>query len=274
MALASSQAGSDGRPRMIPLTVVARTGPARGASQINRRDLAREALVAANVAGRPAGDVGRELTRTLGAIKLPPGYQIVFGGSTKDLAETSGYAATALILGGIFIYIVLASQFASFLQPLAIMASLPLSLVGVFLGLLVAGTTLNIFSAIGFLTLMGLVTKNAILLVDFANQARAKGRSLADALLEAGTVRLRPILMTTLAMIFGMMPLALAVGEGAGQRAPMAHAAIGGLISSTLLTLVVVPVLLTHLHSLRRLGKARLAAPARAWAGGAGHTLR
>jgi hydrophobic/amphiphilic exporter-1 (mainly G- bacteria), HAE1 family len=261
ITITSSQTNADGTPRMVPLNAVARVEPGQGASQINRRDLAREALVAANVAGRPAGDVGRELTRTLGEIKLPPGYQIVFGGSTKDLAETAGYAATALILGVIFIYLVLASQFGCFLQPLAIMASLPLSLVGVFLGLLVAGSTLNIFSAIGFLTLMGLVTKNAILLVDFANQAQAKGQSQTEALLEAGCVRLRPILMTTLAMIFGMLPLALALGEGSAQRAPMAHAVIGGLISSTLLTLVVVPVLLTYLNGCSRWVKARFTAP-------------
>src|SRR5262249_23405516 len=172
------------RPRSAPPNPGARSERGQGASQINRRDLAREALVAANVSGRPAGDVGSELTRTLADVKLPPGYQIVFGGSTKDLAETAGYAATALILGVVFIYLVLASQFGCFLQPLAIMMSLPLSLVGVFLGLLVAGTTLNIFSAIGFLTLMGLVTKNAILLVDFANQAQAKGMSQTEALLE------------------------------------------------------------------------------------------
>jgi hypothetical protein len=132
ITIASSLTNADGTPRMVPLNAVARIEPGQGASQINRRDLAREALVAANVSGRPAGDVGRELTRTLGGIKLPPGYQIVFGGSTKDLAETAGYAATALILGVIFIYLVLASQFGCFLQPLAIMASLPLSLVGVF----------------------------------------------------------------------------------------------------------------------------------------------
>jgi HAE1 family hydrophobic/amphiphilic exporter-1 len=127
------------------------------------------------------------------------------------------------------------------------MMSLPMSLIGVFLGLLVAGTTLNIFSAIGFIMLMGLVTKNAILLVDFFNQARARGAGVEEALLEAGSIRLRPILMTTLAMIFGMMPLALGMGEGASQRAPMAHAVIGGLISSTLLTLVVVPVVLVYI---------------------------
>ena len=147
----------------------------------------------------------------------------------------------------ILIYLILASQFGSFLQPLAIMASLPLSLVGVFVGLLVAGSTLNIFSAIGFIMLMGLVTKNAILLVDFSNQARARGMDQRDALVEAGIIRLRPIVMTTAAMVFGMLPLALGIGEGAQQRAPMAHAVIGGLISSTVLTLLVVPVVLTFL---------------------------
>ena len=139
------------------------------------------------------------------------------------------------------------------------MMSLPMSLIGVFLGLLIAGTTLNIFSAIGFIMLMGLVTKNAILLVDFFNQARARGTPVNEALLEAGSIRLRPILMTTLAMVFGMMPLALGLGEGASQRAPMAHAVIGGLISSTLLTLVVVPVVLVYID---RVGPGRASASA------------
>jgi HAE1 family hydrophobic/amphiphilic exporter-1 len=162
----------------------------------------------------------------------------------------------------ILIYLILASQFGSFLQPLAIMMSLPLSLVGVFLGLLVTGSTLNIFSAIGFIMLMGLVTKNAILLVDFANQAHRRGQDLHSAIVAAGTVRLRPIVMTTMAMIFGMLPLALGLGEGAQQRAPMAHAVIGGLISSTLLTLVVVPVILTFLEGLSvRLRRRRIAVP-------------
>ena len=147
----------------------------------------------------------------------------------------------------IFIYLILASQFASFLQPIAIMVSLPFSLIGVLLALLLTGTTLNIFSMIGFIMLMGLVTKNAILLVDFANRARRGGRQLHDALLQAGQVRLRPILMTTAAMIFGMLPLALGLGEGGETQAPMGRAIIGGVITSTLLTLVVVPVLYTYL---------------------------
>jgi HAE1 family hydrophobic/amphiphilic exporter-1 len=163
-----------------------------------------------------------------------------------------GYALSALLLAIIFIYLILASQFGSFLQPVAIMMSLPLSLIGVLLALLLARSTLNIFSIIGFVMLMGLVTKNAILLVDFTNQLRAAGREREQAILEAGRIRLRPILMTTFAMVFGMIPLALGIGEGSEQRAPMAHAVIGGIITSTLLTLVVVPVIYTYLDDLAR----------------------
>jgi HAE1 family hydrophobic/amphiphilic exporter-1 len=138
------------------------------------------------------------------------------------------------------------------------MASLPFSLIGVFLALLLTGTTLNLFSMIGFIMLMGLVTKNAILLVDFANRARRAGASLHDSLLQAGQVRLRPIMMTTAAMIGGMTPLALGLGQGGEIQAPMGRAIIGGVITSTLLTLVVVPVLYAYLdefHERRRAGR-------------------
>jgi HAE1 family hydrophobic/amphiphilic exporter-1 len=188
----------------------------------------------------------------LAGIPTQPGYRFVMGGSTKDIQETLGYALSALLLAVIFIYLILASQFGSFLQPVAIMMSLPLSLIGVLLALLIARSTLNIFSIIGFVMLMGLVTKNAILLVDFTNQLRAAGQDRAHAILEAGRIRLRPILMTTFAMVFGMIPLALGIGEGSEQRAPMAHAVIGGIITSTLLTLVVVPVIYTYLDDLAR----------------------
>ena len=156
-----------------------------------------------------------------------------------------------LALAIIFIYLILASQFGSFLHPFAIMLSLPLSLVGVALALLATGDTLNMMSMIGLIMLMGLVTKNAILLIDFTNQARAAGTPRDEALIKAGSTRLRPIVMTTLAMIFGMLPLAFAIGAGAEMRAPMARAVIGGLITSTLLTLVVVPVVYTYLDGLR-----------------------
>ena len=240
----------NGLPRMVHIAQIADVVTDVGASQINRRDLNREVQITANVYGRSAGEVSSDLQKVLTEIKLPPGYRFVFGGSTKDMAESAAYAGQALLMAVILIYLILASQFGSFLQPIAIMMSLPMSLIGVFLGLLIAGTTLNIFSAIGFIMLMGLVTKNAILLVDFFNQARERGTPVNEALLEAGSIRLRPILMTTLAMVFGMMPLALGLGEGATQRAPMAHAVIGGLISSTLLTLVVVPVVLVYIDRL------------------------
>ena len=248
--LAGAQTGTDGGPKMVALRQVAEFLPGAGATQINRKDLSREVLITANASGRPAGDLGQLIKAQIGTIPLQPGYRFVMGGSTKDIQETMGYALTALVLAVIFIYLILASQFASFLQPLAIMASLPLALAGVLIALLVARSTLNIFSIIGFVTLMGLVTKNAILLVDFINHKLAEGMDRRSAVIEAGRVRLRPILMTTSAMIFGMLPLALGVGEGAEQRAPMAHAVIGGIITSTLLTLVVVPVLYTYLDDL------------------------
>jgi HAE1 family hydrophobic/amphiphilic exporter-1 len=166
------------------------------------------------------------------------------------MQESFGYALSALALAVIFIYMILASQFASFLQPVAIMSSLPLTLIGVFLALLFFRSTLNMFSIIGFIMLMGLVTKNAILLVDFANQARRSGVERGAALLQAAHVRLRPILMTTLAMVFGMVPLAFGMSEGSEQRAPMGQAVIGGIITSSLLTLVVVPVIYTYLDDL------------------------
>jgi len=165
------------------------------------------------------------------------------------MQEAFGSALAALGIAVIFIYLILASQFGSFLQPVAIMAALPFSLIGVFLALLLTGSTLNIFSIIGFIMLMGLVTKNAILLVDFSNREQRHGRSQYEAILAAGQVRLRPILMTTLAMLFGMLPMALGLGDGGETQAPMGRAVIGGIITSTLLTLVVVPVAYSYLDS-------------------------
>ncbi len=268
--VASNQTGADGSPKMVALRQVAEFVPTLGATQINRKDLTREVLVSANAYGRPAGDLGNEIKAKLAAIPLQPGYRFVMGGSTKDIQETMGYALSALLLAVVFIYLILASQFGSFLQPVAIMMSLPLSLIGVLLALLIARSTLNIFSIIGFIMLMGLVTKNAILLVDFVNQARAGGARRAQAVLEAGRIRLRPILMTTFAMVFGMIPLALGIGEGAEQRAPMGHAVIGGIITSTLLTLVVVPVIYTYLDDFTLWARARFASRANDPAGAGG----
>ncbi len=250
LTIGSSQLEADGTPRNVLLRQVAQIRETTGASQINRKSLTREVLISANADGVAAGTVGTQVQSALVGIALPPGYRFVTGGATKDMQESFVYALQALGLGVIFIYMILASQFGSFTQPLAIMVSLPLSLVGVVLALLAWRSTLNMFSVIGFIMLMGLVTKNAILLVDYANQRRLEGMERSAALLNAAEVRLRPILMTTLAMVFGMIPLAIGAGEGSEQRAPLAHAVIGGVIASTLLTLLVVPVLYTLLDRL------------------------
>ncbi len=250
LAIVSNLVEADGTPRMIALRQVAQFVQGVGPTQVNRKDLTREILISANVDGAASGSVGEAVKREVEAIPLPPGYRFATGGATKDMIESLGFAAQALALGIIFIYMILASQFGSFTQPIAIMMALPLSLIGVVLALVAWKSTVNMFSVIGFIMLMGLVTKNAILLVDFANQARAQGMQRAQALLKAAEIRLRPILMTTLAMVFGMIPLAVGLGEGSEQRAPLAHAVIGGVIASTLLTLLVVPVLYTLLDDL------------------------
>jgi len=204
----------------------------------------------ANTDGRALGEVSADVRKLLDANPLPPGYSYRFGGSTKDMQESFAYAVSALAMGVIFIYMILASQFRSFLQPLALMSSLPLTLIGVVGALLIWRSTLNMFSVIGVVMLMGLVTKNAILLLDFAIRLREEGMDRHAALLEAARVRLRPILMTTLAMVFGMVPLAFALTEGSEQRAPMGQAVIGGVITSSVLTLVVVPVIYCYLDDL------------------------
>jgi len=235
----------DGTP--IALASVAEIVPVVNPVVIKRQDLQRRQAIYAGTEGRPSGDVGADVQKIVKETQLPQGYRFDVGGQTRDQQEAFAGVLFALAAAVIFIYIVLASQFSSFLQPLAIMASLPLALIGVMLALLVTRSTLNLFSMIGLVMLMGLVTKNAILLVDFANHGRRAGLTVPEALLQAGLVRMRPIIMTTAAMIFGMLPLALALDEGGELQAPMGRAIIGGVITSTLLTLVVVPVLYSYL---------------------------
>ncbi|WP_151827402.1 efflux RND transporter permease subunit [Acinetobacter oleivorans] len=249
--LNSNKTNATGQNILVPLSAVATTEEKLGASQINRRDLEREVLIEANTSGRPSGDIGQDIDKMQKAFKLPAGYTFDTQGANADMAESAGYALTAITLSIVFIYIVLGSQFNSFIHPAAIMTSLPLSLIGVFLALFLFKSTLNLFSIIGIIMLMGLVTKNAILLIDFIKKAMDQGISRYDAILQAGKTRLRPILMTTSAMVMGMVPLALGLGEGGEQSAPMAHAVIGGVITSTLLTLVVVPVIFTYLDDLK-----------------------
>ncbi|HTL76868.1 MAG TPA: efflux RND transporter permease subunit [Casimicrobiaceae bacterium] len=255
--LTTDRRGPDGQMRMVPLRQVADIVATTSPQMIKRQNLQRRIGIYANVEGRPAGDVGNDVQRIANEMHLPPGYRLEAAGQQQDMQESFASAVAAIALAIVFIYLILASQFASFMQPVAIMASLPFSLIGVFLALLLTGTTLNIFSVIGLVMLMGLVTKNAILLVDFANRARRGGASLREALLGAGQVRLRPIVMTTAAMIGGMLPLALGLGDGGEQQAPMGRAIIGGVITSTLLTLIVVPVIYAYLDgwSQRRLAR-------------------
>jgi multidrug efflux pump subunit AcrB len=235
----------EGKP--IPLSRIASVDSVDNPEVIRRQNLLRREAIFAGVQNRPAGDVGADVQKLVQQTQLPEGMRFDVGGATKEQQEAFGAMLGAMALAIIFIYIVLASQFGSLIQPFAIMVSLPLSLIGVVLALLLFGSTLNVFSMIGLIMLMGLVTKNAILLVDFANQARRAGASLRDALLQAGQVRMRPIMMTTFAMVFGMLPLALALNEGGEIQAPMGRAIIGGVITSTLLTLVVVPVIYSYL---------------------------
>jgi HAE1 family hydrophobic/amphiphilic exporter-1 len=235
--------------QLVDLANVVRAVAGEGPTQIERQARQRQVTILAGLEGLPLGEATR-LVDDASARTVPTHLTTDYAGMADIMTESFGYMGLALVLAVVLVYMILASQFDSFVQPITIMLSLPLSVVGAFGGLFIAGMTLNIFSMIGIIMLMGLVTKNAILLVDFTNQLRAAGAPVRQALIEAGVVRLRPILMTTAAMIFGMLPVALAFSEGGEVRAPMAVCVIGGLITSTLLTLVVVPVVYTFMDGL------------------------
>jgi hydrophobe/amphiphile efflux-1 (HAE1) family protein len=236
---------------MVELGNVADLQKASSPTEIRRYNRQREIKVGCNLyEGYATSDVVQFVNSQLPSLQIPAGYVVAVTGVAEIQEESFSNIFMALALAIIFIYLLLASQFESFVDPLAIMLSLPLAVVGALITLFVSGSTLNIISLIGIVMLMGLVTKNAILLVDFTKQLRRRGLSRTEALLQAGPIRLRPILMTTFAMIFGMLPLALSLGSGAEFKAPMAQAVIGGLISSTLLTLVVVPIVYTILDDI------------------------
>ncbi|MEO6863872.1 MAG: efflux RND transporter permease subunit [Gemmatimonadaceae bacterium] len=229
-------------PQTIPLGQIATVRLTTGPAQIDHLDEDKVVTVGVNPQGRPLSEVSADVNRAIAKVPLPPGVHLSQGGQVKDQNEVYGSILSALGLAILLMYLILVVQFGSFLDPLAIMLSLPLSLIGVVLALLITGGTLNIMSMIGVILLMGIVAKNAILLVDFAKWTReSKKVTLREALIEAGRVRLRPILMTTFALIAGMIPVALGLGEGADFRAPLGRAVIGGVITSTLLTLIVIP---------------------------------
>ncbi len=223
---------------------------ATGPTQIDRKNRQRMVVISANLApGYYFGNIQREINKRLADVRLR-GVTLRWGGEAEQLGESGSQMGQALLLSILLVYMLMAALFEGFLSPLIIMFSLPMAMVGAILGLLVAGKTLSIVSMIGIIMLMGLVTKNAILLVDFTNTLRARGEHRREAILQAGPTRLRPILMTTVAMVAGMLPVALGIGRGAEFRSPMAVAVIGGLVWSTLLTLVVIPVVYTLVDDL------------------------
>ncbi|OPZ64894.1 MAG: Efflux pump membrane transporter BepG [Candidatus Aerophobetes bacterium ADurb.Bin490] len=235
---------TDAKGNKIPLSAIARFESGSGPVEIKREDKKRIIKVTAGIAeGFALGDVVRDLNeRIKKEVSIPEGYEYSFGGQATQMTDTVVQMAKAMLLALLFMYMILASLYNSLTQPLILMLSVPLAIIGSFLALLITGQQLDIMAMIGFLMVLGLVAKNGILLIDFTNKMRGEGMSARDALLHAGPVRLRPILMTTFAMIFGMLPLALGFGESALRTQSMPIAVIGGLITSTFLTLVVIPV--------------------------------
>jgi HAE1 family hydrophobic/amphiphilic exporter-1 len=231
-------------PVLVPLGQVARLSTSIGPARIDHLNRDRVIKIEANTEGRSFNAVLSDVTaRVTAKVPLPAGYELSTGGESADQAEVFGGILASLGLAVLLMYFVLVLQFGSFLDPLAIMVSLPLSLIGVMLALLFTNTTLNLMSMIGVILLMGIVAKNAILLIDFAKYSMEQGMDRREALIEAGRVRLRPILMTSFALVAGMIPVAIGHGEGADFRAPLGRAVIGGVITSTLLTLLVIPTL-------------------------------
>jgi HAE1 family hydrophobic/amphiphilic exporter-1 len=241
------------RGERVFLSQVAEVYYGKGPTQIGRKDRERLITVASNLDGTvPLGQITAEIQKGVANLELPTGVTISFGGDVQNMQDMFRDMTIAITFAALFVYMIMVALFESYVHPFTIMFSIPVALVGGFGALALTGQTLNMFSMIGILLAMGLVTKNAILLVDRTNEQRARGKSIREALLEAGPTRLRPIIMTTLTMVLGMMPLALALGAGSEMRQSMAIIVIGALISSTLLTLVLVPVVYTYMEGLRR----------------------
>ncbi len=225
----------------VRLNQVARLVPVEGPAEIEREDRVRQIMLGANLTDRPLGEVTTEIRQAVNKLSLPAGYTIVMAGDTELQEEAFADLLKALGISVLLIYMLMVALYDSLIYPLVIMGSMPVASVGAIGALAITHDTLNMFSMVGLIMLTGLVAKNAILLVDYTNTLRKRGYSRTEAILEAGPTRLRPILMTTAAMVFAMTPLALKLGEGAETRSPMAVVVIGGLLTSTLLTLVVVP---------------------------------
>jgi HAE1 family hydrophobic/amphiphilic exporter-1 len=235
---------------VVPVTHFSRVESAHGPTQILRKDKQRLVVISMDTKGRSMGEVAEELDNEIDKIGLPPGYYTHQGGRVEHMKESFADILTAFTLAIILTYLVLAALLESYARPFSIMLTVPLSLIGVWIGLYLTKSTFNIFSMMAVVMLVGIVVNNAILIIDYTLTLMGKGQKRNEALRQAATTRLRPILMTTLAAAFAMLPLALAWGWGAEMRSPMAIASIGGLISSAALTLFVVPVMYTYLDDL------------------------
>jgi HAE1 family hydrophobic/amphiphilic exporter-1 len=232
--------------QIVRLRDVASVDLGSGPTRIDREDRQRQVQVLAYLApGTPLGNAQAEIQKSGITENIPEGVTLEWGGQAKIMGESTNYMFSALALAIVLVYMLLAALFESFLNPFIIMLSLPMALIGALVALVLTGQTMSIISMIGFIMLVGLVTKNAILLIDYTNTLRARGQPRNEAILEAGPTRLRPILMTTLALALALMPIALGIGEAAEMRQSMAIAVIGGILLSTLLTLVVIPVIYT-----------------------------
>lgn len=240
--------GNDGIT--VPLKEIARIYESSGASKINRYQKEKEIRIDANLDGRPLGDVVNDIKPQLDKFSLPQGYKVTIVGMGEMQSDSMKDILMSLMLAILFVYMVLAAQFESFKHPFTIMFSMPMAMIGAVLALIAFRSTLSVMSMIGIIMLMGLVVKNGILLVDYANQLMEKGQKMKEALANAGSTRLRPILMTSFAMIFGMIPIAFASGEGSEFRAPLGQAVIGGVLTSTFLTLFIVPVVYTFFEDI------------------------
>lgn len=243
----SSHAMANGDTQMLPLSQVSSWTYTQEPGEIRRYDRQKEVRLTANLEKTDLGTFGNNFDEAVTSVEFPAGYQVAQTGMADDMDDSFGNMGIALVLAVLFIFMVMAAQFESWTEPLAIMPTLPLAAIGAILFLFLSKSDISLISLIGIMMLMGLVTKNAILLIDFAKQQIDEGHTVHDALITAGHVRLRPIIMTSLAMIFGMLPITLGLGPGAETRAPMAFAIIGGVLTSTVLTLVVVPVIYSYI---------------------------
>jgi HAE1 family hydrophobic/amphiphilic exporter-1 len=250
--LLSQHPSASGGANLIPLSQVSEETFSSTPSTLERYDKADAIELSCNLDGITQGDFDTAFAKKIQQLHLPAGYQIIPVGTSEMMTESLGSLAQALVLGILFMFLVIAAQFESFVDPLAVILSLPLALIGAIIALAVSRTSLNMMSMMGIIMLIGLVAKNAILLIDFAKAEMGRGTERSQALIAATRIRFRPIMMTSLVMILSMLPTAFAIGQGAELRAPMGRAIVGGMITSTLLTLIIVPIVYTILDDLKR----------------------